>query len=71
MDCSGRTPLVYDHAMDLKALRKVQETIRDQNRGTPDWRTALYRRPLRFLFVGLCVVTTFVVIKALVELFLP
>ena len=56
--------------MDLKALRKVQETIRAQDRGTPDWRTALYRRPLRFVFIGLCVVTTFAVIKALVELFL-
>ena len=55
--------------MDLKELKKVQETTRAQDRGTPDWRTALYRRPLRFAFVGLCVVTTVLVIKALVELF--
>ena len=56
--------------MNLKALQKVQETIRAQDRGTPEWRTALYRRPLRFVFLGLCVVATFPVIKALVELFL-
>ena len=56
--------------MNLKALRKVQETIRAQGHSTPDWHAALYRRPLRFVFIGLCMVTTFAVIKALVELFL-
>ena len=64
-----KDPWVYGHAMDLKELKEVQETIYSQDRGTPDWHTALYKRPLKFIFVGMCVVTTVLVIKALVELF--